>query len=183
MATDTYTLYIKMKNESGSEVWRNMAPSVGTGEKRLNFKYDDYETGTEVVEDLTPLTTSFVTVQTETPALDNGQIQYKIVSEHYLNGSNVGSNVLPGTDAWTDTTDEKLVVSVTTGDKDGTARLPHAASALGQASTHFESYTEAVSTYSRYVADLYRIGSNGDNATWTQTHLTGTKDTLVARNS
>ena len=179
MSTDTDTLYIKMKTENGSEAWRNMAPSVNSGEKRLNFRFNDYDSGSQLV----PLTESFVTIQTETPALDNsGMIQYKVVCEYYLTSNNVRGTVKPGTDAWTDTTDEKLLVNVTNGDKDGSAKLPKAASALGQGSEYYTSYEDAVSAYSRNVATFYRVGTDNNSVTWTQTHLTGTKDTLVAQN-
>ena len=174
---DTSTLYIKMKSESGSEVWRNVAPSVGSGSKRLNFRLNDYNTPTS----LNNLTNSFVSVQTEQPALDNGQVQYKIVVETYMTGGSIGTNILPGTDAWTDTTDEKLLVQVTNGNTEANSKLPRAASAIGTGSSYTD-YEEAVSTYSRQVALCYQIGANTDSNSWTQTHLTGTKDTLVAQN-
>ena len=176
-AVNTDTLYVKMKTESGGEAWRNVAPSVGTGDKRLNFDFVTYDTPSLFNE----MAQTFARVQTETPALDeNGQIQYKIVSEYYMNGGDM-EDVIIGTDAWTDTTDEKLVVSVTNGDKDGTAKLPRAATALGAGA--IGEYADAVRDYSRAVATYYNIGSDSSSVTWTQTHLTGTKDTLVAQNS
>lgn len=174
---NTDTLYIKMKTESGGEAWRNVAPSVGTGTKRLNFNYEE----NDVPGKFTNLIRSFACVQTETLALDNnGQVQYKVVSEHYMSGSKP-DNIIIGTDAWTDTTDEKLVVSVTNGDVDGKAKLPKAASALGAGSSI--TYGEAVSNYSQAVAQYYQLGDDSEEVTWLQTHLTGTKDTLVAQNS
>lgn len=179
MPTNTDTLYIKMKTETGSEVWRNMAPSVNSGDKRLNFNFNDYDTGSL----LQNFANAFVPIQLETPALDNGEVQYKVVSEYYLTGGNIHNNIQPGTDAWTDTTDEKLLVSVTNGDKDGTAKLPRAASALGEGSVYYQDYEAAVTAYSQAVASHYRLGDTTGAYTWTQTHLTGTKDTLVAQNS
>ena len=175
-SVNTDTLYVKMKTENGSEVWRNVAPSVGTGTKRLNFDFGNYSTPTEFGS----LINAFVPIQVEQLALDNGQPQYKVISEFYMTGTALDSTI-PGTDAWTDTTDEKLVVSVTDGEKDGTAKLPRAASALGQGTSG--SYEDAVSYYSRMVAQYYNLGIAADTLTWTQTHLTGTKDTLVAQNS
>lgn len=177
MAVNTDTLYIKMKTENGGEAWRNVAPSVGTGEKRLNFDFSEYN----IPSQLNVVGQAFVRVQTETPALtSDGEVQYKVVSEYYLTGGDM-AGVIVGTDAWTDTTDEKLVVSVTNGDQDGTAKMPRAATALGAGSTG--SYVDAVRAYSQAVATYYNIGDNTSSVTWTQTHLTGTKDTLVARNS
>lgn len=177
MATpNTHTLYIKMKNESGSEVWRNVAPSVGSGNKRLNFNFDDLDNPSLFDQ----LGRKFARVQTEALALsDGGRVQYKVVSEDYMEGGDF-SDVIVGTDAWTDTTDEKLVVSVTNGSKDGTAKLPRAASALGTGSSG--TYVEAVTAYSNAVASSYLIGDDINTVSWTQTHLTGTKDTLVAQN-
>jgi len=169
------TMYLRMKTENGGTSYRNIAPNNSS--KKLNFDTTWITQPEEVVD----VASAFVPIQTEEPALTaDGKFQIKFVHEETVELSPVSeSATVPGTDGWSDTTDEKLLVNFTDGDNNYRIKVAKAATAqLGTGSL-----ATAVQRYAAQIAGKYQTADTDQATTWVEAYLTGTKEELVARNS
>lgn len=174
------TLYIKMKTESGSSVYRNIAPQ--TGSNKISFATSS--TQGETASRAAALADAFVPIQTEVPDIKDNQYQFKLVEEYTFEFAEAAPVTLAGGDAWSDTTDEKLVTYLTDGDKSYTVKLAKAASAINP--SYSGQYIPAIREFASKVAENYKTSDldatvDGGYVDWTSVHLTGTRDSLIAQ--
>lgn len=175
------TLYIKMKTENGNSVYRNVAPQTSTN--KLSFA-----TGSStltVANNAADMANAFVPIQTEVPDLKDGQFQFKVVDEWVFCHENEEPVTLPGTEAWSDTTDEKLVTNLTDGNRTYSVKLAHAATSVNPAHAG-QSFIPYARDYASKLESFFKTADvdatvSGYTADWTSVHLTGTKDSLVAQ--
>ena len=172
----TTQLFVRMKNANGSPVWRNIAPQSKSA--KLSLPNTLQNTARR------ELISAFVPIQTEDLYINSyGGFECKLVTEQIdyvsLDPSFINSyGTIPGSDSWTDTTNEKYVVDFTDGNTDYGVKLANAATGSGDSTTTIE---QAVTRYCGAIQSHYH-NANDDQVPWTQVHLTGTKDSLVAQN-
>ena len=169
-------LFVRMKNSNGSPVWRNVAPQ--TKSDKLSLKTPLQSTSRREI------LSAFVPIQTEDLYINSyGGIECKIVTEEvqYVDLSPTFINsygTVPGADSWTDTSNEKYIVNFTDGNEDYQVKLSNAATGSGDTST---TIADAVTRYCGAIQSHYQ-NYKEEQVPWTQVHLTGTKDSLVAQN-
>ena len=182
------TIYIKMKTENGGTAYRNMAPQSATN--KISFATSS-QPGTTASR-IASIADVFVPLQTETPDFKDGKYQLKLVDEWMFEEEPLNiNNVLPGGDAWTDTTDEKLLTYLTDGDKNYTVKFAHAASSVDPSHqstgpTQPGSYLGALRDYADAISQNFRTGDMDETVEagyvdWVSMHLTGTRDSVVAQ--
>lgn len=176
--SETINMYLRMVNDKGQKVYRNVVP---TSSNKLTFNSGTYEGNLE--DTASELASLFVPIQTEEPDLNNGLFSVKFVIENTLDvppSTLYNSDpTVPGSDAWTDTSNEKLLLDTTDGNKTYRVAVPKAATAAFGTND----LKEVVRDYANRVAGVYRTADADEHVTWTEANLTGTKGSLLVRNS
>lgn len=177
--SDTINMYLRMVNDKGQKVYRNVVPSASSN--KLTFNSGTYEGNLE--DTASELASLYVPIQTEEPDVNNGLFAVKFVVEKTLDlppSTLYNANpTVPGSDAWTDTSNEKLLLDTTDGNKTYRVTVPKAATAAFGTN----SLADNVRDYANRVAGVYRTVDDEEHVTWTEANLTGTKESLLVRNS